>query len=173
MAQFGSIPGNPHLTPSFEPRGFGFTARLFEHQYEGCSAGMAKFPSEEWAKEYMGKLNSNANYEDAAKSWEGAFIFAIQKDGSFDRDAYLYLDLYHGKCRDAKFSFSESDLPAAEYKYSGPFGNWRKLLNKEIDPIQGLLTGKFKLQGSMMKVMRYTKAAKELVNTTAMVQTEF
>jgi len=134
---------------------------------------MAKFPSEEWAREYMEKLNSNASYEDSAKNWEGAFIFAIQKDASFDRDAYLYLDLYHGKCRDAKFSLSESDLPSAEYRYSGPFGNWRKLLNKEIDPIQGLLTGKFKLHGSMMKVMRYTKAAKELVNTTAMVQTEF
>ena len=46
-------------------------------------------------------------------------------------------------------------------------------MNKEIDPIQGLLTGKFKLQGSMMKVMRFTKAAKEMVNTTALVQTEF
>jgi len=134
---------------------------------------MARFPSEEWAKEYLEKLNSNASYEDAAKNWEGAFIFAIQKDPMFDRDAYLYLDLYHGKCRDAKFSLSESDLPVAEYRYSGPYGNWRRLINKEIDPIQGLLTGKFKLQGSMMKVMRFTKAAKEMVNTTAMVQTEF
>ena len=30
-----------------------------------------------------------------------------------------------------------------------------------------------KLQGSMMKVMRITKAAKEMANTTTMIQTEF
>jgi putative sterol carrier protein len=134
---------------------------------------MAKFPSEEWVKEYMEKLNSNPSYADAGRNWEGAINFVIQKDATFDRDAYIYLDLYHGKCRDAKFSFVESDLPVPEFKYSGPYGNWRKLMNKEIDPIQGLLTGKFKLQGSMMKVMRFTKAAKEMVNTTTMVQTEF
>jgi putative sterol carrier protein len=134
---------------------------------------MAKFPSDEWVKEYMAKLNANAVYADAAKNWEGAMVFVVQKDTTFDRDAYIYLDLYHGQCRDAKFSLTESDLPKPEYRYIGPFANWRRLMNKEIDPIQGLLTGKFKLQGSMMKVMRFTKAAKEMVNTTTMVQTEF
>jgi len=134
---------------------------------------MVKFPSDEWLKEYMAKLNANEAYADAGKNWEGALTFVVQKDSVYDKDAYLYLDLYHGKCRDAKFSFVESDLPTPEYHYSGPFTNWQKLINKEIDPIQGLLTGKFKLQGSMMKVMRFTKAAKEMVNTTALVQTEF
>jgi len=134
---------------------------------------LPKFPSEEWTKEYMEKINSNVNYEDAGKNWEGAMTFVVQKDESFDREAYIYLDLYHGKCRDAKFSLVESELPHAEYKYSGPYGNWRKLVNKEIDPIQGLLTGKFKLQGSMMKIMRFTKAAKEMVSTASLVQTEF
>lgn len=134
---------------------------------------MAKFPSDEWVKEYVEKLNSNANYADAAKNWEGALTFIVQKDESFDKEAYIYLDLYHGKCRDAKFSLVESDLPQPEYKYSGPFGNWRRLINKEIDPIQGILTGKFKLQGSMMKIMRFTKAAKEMVSTASLVQSEF
>ncbi len=134
---------------------------------------MAKFPSEEWVKAYMDKLNSNAVYEDSAKNWEGAMTFIVQKDAAFDKDAYIYLDLYHGKCRDGKFSFTEADLPAPAYRYIGPYSNWRRLMNKEIDPIQGLLTGKFKLQGDMMKVMRFTKAAKEMVNTTSQVQTEF
>lgn len=121
----------------------------------------------------MEKLNSNASYEEAGKNWEGALTFVVQKDDSFNGEAYMYLDLYHGKCRDSKFSLVGTDLPVAEYKYSGPYGNWRKLINKEIDPIQGLLTGKFKLQGSMMKIMRFTKAAKEMVNTASQVQSEF
>lgn len=134
---------------------------------------MAKFPSEQWTKEYAEKLNANKSYEDAGKNWEGAITFAVQRDEAFDGEAFMYLDLYHGKCRDAKFSLVESDLPTPEYRYAGSYGNWRKLINKEIDPIQGLLTGKFKLQGSMMKIMRFTKAAKEMVSTASSVQTEF
>ena len=134
---------------------------------------LAKFPSEDWTKEYMAKLNANASYEDAGKNWEGPITFVVQKDESYSGDAYIYLDLYHGKCREARYSQVESDLPKPENKYSGPYGNWRKLINGEIDPIQGLLTGKFKLQGSMMKIMRFTKAAKEMVSTASQVQTEF
>lgn len=134
---------------------------------------MPKFATEEWGKEYVEKLNSNSNYEDAGKNWEGAITFVIQKDESFNKDAYLYLDLYHGKCRDTKFSFTESELPHSEFKYIGPYANWRRLINKEIDPIQGLLTGKFKLRGSMIKIMMFTKAAKEMVSTAATVDTQF
>jgi len=134
---------------------------------------MAKFPSAEWVVEYAAKLNSNSNYEDAARKWEGSMTFVVRKDDAFERDAYIYLDLYHGKCRESKFSFSPGDLPASQYTYSGPYSNWRRLINKEIDPIQGLLTGKFKLEGSMMTIMRFTRAAKEMVATTSMVQTEF
>ena len=137
------------------------------------SARMAKFPSAEWLAEYVTKLNSNANYEDAARKWEGAMTFVVQKDGLFEKDAYLYMDLFHGKCRASQFSYTIGDLPPAQYKYIGPFTNWKRLINKEIDPIQGILTGKFKLEGSMMTIMRFTRAAKEMVATTTHVQTEF
>jgi putative sterol carrier protein len=134
---------------------------------------MAKFPSEEWVMEYVARLNANPNYEDAGRKWEGAMTFVIRKDVAYDKDAYLYLDLYHGKCRGAKFSFIPEELPRSEYKYIGPYTNWKRLINKEIDPIQGILTGKFKLEGSMMTIMRFTRAAKEMVATAASVPTEF
>ena len=134
---------------------------------------MAKFPSDEWVKEYMDKLNSNADYQDAGSKWEGAITFVILKDDTFKDDAYIYLDLYHGKCREARFSNSITDLPKSEFKYIGSYGNWRRLIDGEIDPIKGILTGKFKLEGAMMKIMRYTRAAKEMVNTASRVQSEF
>ena len=134
---------------------------------------MAKFPSDEWVKEYMDKLNSNADYQDAGSKWEGAITFVILKDDTFKDDAYIYLDLYHGKCREARFSKSLTELPKSEFKYIGSYGNWRRLIDGEIDPIKGILTGKFKLEGAMMKIMRYTRAAKEMVNTASKVQSEF
>ena len=32
---------------------------------------MALFPSETWVKEYVDKINSSKDYEEAAASWEG------------------------------------------------------------------------------------------------------
>ncbi|WP_010916653.1 SCP2 sterol-binding domain-containing protein [Thermoplasma volcanium] len=134
---------------------------------------MAKFPSDEWVSEYCNRLNNNPDYADAGKTWEGDILFVVQPDENYSKTEYIYIDLYHGKCRSAKYVHEGEEVPKAEFRYVGKYGNWIRLLNKEIDPIQGILTGKFKLEGSMMKIMRYTKAAKEMVNTAAQVKTEF
>jgi putative sterol carrier protein len=133
---------------------------------------LAKFPSEEWAKIYMQQLNANKSYEDAAKTWEGDFLFIIQADTELKEPATIYMDLWHGKCRGVALVKPGEEKKAA-FSYSGPYGNWKKLINKQIDPIQGLLTGKFKLQGDMAKVLRAVRAAKELVETAGRVPTEF
>ena len=133
---------------------------------------LAKFPSEEWVKLYMEQLNASKSYEDAAKTWEGDFLFVIKADAELKEPSTMYMDLWHGKCRSVALVQPGEDKKAA-FTYSGPYGNWKKLINKQIDPIQGLLTGKFKLQGDMAKVMRAVRAAKELVETASKVPTEF
>ncbi len=120
----------------------------------------------------MEELNANEEYEKAAKDWEGDFLFVCTPEGSLQEEAVFHVDLWHGKCRSARMLTPEEKVETA-FTYTGPYGNWIKLINKEIDPIRGLLTGKFKLKGSMMKVMRYTKAAKLLVETAGQVPTDF
>jgi putative sterol carrier protein len=134
---------------------------------------MPKFPSREWVEAYAAKLNANASYRDAGKTWEGDILFVVEKDSSFPKNSYIYLDLYHGECRKYGYFEDEFSLPNSEFRYRGPYENWKKLINRQIDPIQGILTGKFKLEGPMMKVMRYSRAAKEMVNTATMVDSEF
>ena len=57
------------------------------------------FPSEEWVAKYKELLNANAAYEDAAKTWEGDFVFEVT-----DHKIRFYLDLWHGKCREARMA---------------------------------------------------------------------
>jgi putative sterol carrier protein len=134
---------------------------------------MARFPSNEWVQEYAKKLNENQAYKDAGKTWEGAITFVVEKDETFPRDAFVYLGLYHGECRRALYADSLDQIPKAPYAYKGPYSNWRKLIENQIDPIQGLLAGKFRLDGSLMEIMKYIRAAKEMVATATTVQTEF
>jgi putative sterol carrier protein len=134
---------------------------------------MSKFPSDEWVQEYARKLNENQAYRDAGRTWEGDITFVVEKDDAFPQNAYIYLDLYHGECRSARYADSADKVPKAVYAYKGAYSNWRKLIGNEIDPIQGLLTGKFRLDGSLMEIMKYIRAAREMVSTAATVETEF
>jgi len=56
---------------------------------------------------------------------------------------------------------------------SGPLENWRRVIEKKLDPLQGILTRQFTLKGDMVKVMRAVKAAQELVNCTTRIPTKF
>ena len=133
---------------------------------------MVKFPSDEWIKSYKEELNKNEVYAEAAKDWEGDFLFVMTPGDGLEKEVVFYVDLWHGKCRDA-YQVPNREAKTAAFVYEGSYPNWKKLLNKEIDPIRGLMTGKFKLRGDMAKVMRYIRAAQELVNTTTKVPTEF
>jgi len=131
-----------------------------------------KFPSDEWIKALSSKLNESEAYERSAKDWEGDFLFIVEPDDAYDGTAYLFLGLYHGKSPDAAMVESEEEREA-EYVLRAPFSNWRKVIEGELEPIQGMMTRKLKLAGNMMKIMRYPKAAKEIVSCCALVPSDF
>jgi putative sterol carrier protein len=131
-----------------------------------------RFPSEEWIKVFKDEVNDNSTYEESAKTWEGDFLFIVTPDESLEQEMVFYVDLWHGKCRDA-YLIPNREAKEAEFIYEGSYSNWKQLIYGEIHPIRGLLTRKFKLEGSMTKIMRYTRAATELVNTASRVPTKF
>ncbi|MCE7742312.1 MAG: sterol carrier protein [Candidatus Heimdallarchaeota archaeon] len=133
----------------------------------------AKFPSREWIERFMGVLNNSADYKEAAKTWEGDFLFVIEPDDKLDKQHTFYLDLWHGDCRSVDYIEEGQKGPKTEFEYIGTYSNWLKVINGDLDPIKGILTRKFKLVGDKGKVMRATKAAKELVNSAQKVPTEF
>jgi len=131
-----------------------------------------KFPSDEWVKEFASQLNASEAYERSAKDWEGDFIFICEPDKAYPETRYLFVGLYHGKCTDAIELASEGEREA-QFIIRAPFSSWRKVIEGKLDPISGMMTRKLKLKGDMMKVMRYPKAAKELVNCVSRVPTDF
>ncbi len=131
-----------------------------------------RFPSDEWAKEFAKQLNASEAYERSAKDWVGDFIFIVEADNTLPETAYLFIGLYHGKCTDAALVASEGEREA-QFSIRASATNWRKVIEGKLDPIPGMMTRKLKLKGDMMKVMRYPKAAKEMVNCVSRVPTDF
>ncbi|MEJ5311497.1 MAG: SCP2 sterol-binding domain-containing protein [Anaerolineae bacterium] len=131
-----------------------------------------KFPSDAWIKQLSEHLNASPSYEQSAKNWEGDFVFIIEPDEAFSETAYLYLGLYHGKSP-AAMQVSSPDEKEAGYVISAPFSSWRKVIEGKLDPIQGMMTRRLKLQGDMKMIMRYPKAAKEIIACTKLIPTDF
>jgi putative sterol carrier protein len=80
-------------------------------------------------------------------------IFEISPGGSLKEPISFYLDLWHGKCRDA-YIVDGSRSVKAVFTLLGPYENYVRLLKGELDPMQALLTRKIGVQGNMAVLMR-------------------
>ncbi len=130
------------------------------------------FPSDAWIKAMMEDLNQSQAYAEAAKNWEGDFYFIIEPGGSLDYTVILYMDLWHGKCREA-FEVTDPEARKPAFRLSGPVQTWKKVMTRQLDPMQAMMTGQLRLQGNMAMVMKNVRAAKELVESCTRIPTIF
>jgi putative sterol carrier protein len=131
---------------------------------------MPQFPSDEWIKALMDELNGSESYRQAAKNWEGDFFFVVNEGSGVPQDVYLYMDLWHGECREA-FEATDPSAKTPEFVIRAPVSAWQKVIEKKVDPIRALMTRQLRLKGTMTKIMKYPKAATELVNCCTLVET--
>jgi putative sterol carrier protein len=135
---------------------------------------MPEFPSPEWLAEYVQAINGSAAYREAAATWEGDISYVIQAepDKGLAQDVWAWLDLWHGDCRDAKI-VTPAEGEKARFVIRAPYSRWKEVIRKELDPIKGIMQGKLQLKGDVPTVVRYVKAAQELVNLAGSVPTQF
>ncbi len=131
-----------------------------------------QFGSAEWLQALRDELNRSQAYADAAKNWEGDFYFVVDPDGPVTEPMYLYMDLWHGKCRDVAIVKNRSEKTPA-YVMSGPYSKWKRVVTGQLDPLQALATGQLKLKGNMITIMKYVKAAQEIVRACTRIETQF
>jgi putative sterol carrier protein len=133
---------------------------------------MVDFGTEVWVQALREAINASAGYADAAKTWEGDFYFIVDPKTPGGKEIVMYVDLWHGKCREASL-LSDRAAKQPAFVISAPEVSWRKVIEGKLDPIQGMMTKQLKLSGDMVKIMKAVKAAKELVACTTRVPTKF
>jgi putative sterol carrier protein len=83
-----------------------------------------------------------------------------------------WLDLWHGECRGGGVVTPERG-GEARYLITAPYSRWKDVLLGELDPIKGMMQGKLKVKGDLPTIIRYVRAANELVRLTGEVDTVF
>jgi putative sterol carrier protein len=135
----------------------------------------AEIFTDAWAQAWNDSINQNEDYKKAATKWEGAIGMVMTPDADMGvpEERIVIADLWHGDCRGAKAA-SEAELEEAPYLIKANPTTWKSVLAGKTDPIVGLMGGKLKLaKGSLLALLPYAKAAKELVRSAINVDTTF
>jgi putative sterol carrier protein len=129
----------------------------------------------EWARAWCDALNASDAYRKAAQRWEGSVALVVRADQGQDQshDRAVFLDLHHGICRAAREATSQ-DVAGATYVIEAPPDAWLALLTGALAPMAALLAGQLRLvRGSIMALVPFASAAKELVETGASIHARF
>jgi putative sterol carrier protein len=132
------------------------------------SLEFVQFPSAEWAAAYQKALNENVAYREAATAWVGDILLLVRPPDPNAPAPGVHLELANGSCQSALY-YPDAKSVASEFVYEGTSENWQKLMKHELDPIKAILDGTFRVKGNLAKLMRFTRAAKELVETASNV----
>jgi len=133
-----------------------------------------RFPSDPWFRELAERINDSLEYREAAADWEGdiAFVIEAEPDRGVPEDVWGHLDLWHGACGGGGVVDAERGA-ASRYVIRAPYSRWKDVLRGDLDPVKGMMQGKLRVQGDLPTIVRYVRAANELVHLTGTVETEF
>jgi len=101
----------------------------------------------------MEKLNTDDHYAKVARNWEGDILVIIEPSGPLHQGHKWYLDLWHGKCRDA-YPLEDPNTVAPTVTLLGPYDTYLRIFNGELDTLQALWSRKIEVQGNMALLMR-------------------
>jgi putative sterol carrier protein len=130
------------------------------------------FPSEAWLRELENILNSDEKYAETAKKWEGDLVFKVMPDdkSSGDESFFLYMDLWHGKCREAYLLNSIDAKPDAKFIFEITRGQAIKVLDGEMDAIQAMVTRKLKVRGDIGYMLRNVPVVLDFIRCCRLVE---
>ncbi len=127
--------------------------------------------SEDWAHQWAEELRASDDYRAAAATWEGSLALVMNSRESASKA--VFVDLWHGECRDARQA-SDDDRKAADFVIASDVETWKKVLAGGLEPIMGIMSGRLKPErGSLATLVPQVKAAQELVAAAARVDTVF
>jgi putative sterol carrier protein len=134
------------------------------------------FGTREWCEALFAAVNGSSEYRNAAAKWgvgfNGNLLFGFEAGGGLATPRYLLLRLSGGRCDGAEFVTGPSH-PEAGFTLRAPFPVWREILERRTLAAAAILTGRMKVDGDTIALLRNAGANRALIHCTASVETEF
>jgi putative sterol carrier protein len=134
------------------------------------------FGSPEWCAALRDAVNASSEYRNAASKWgmgfNGNLLFGFEVGGGLSTPFHLFLRLKGGRC-DEVVAVPGPGHPSAGFTLRAPFPVWREILEGRMLAAAAILTGKMKVEGDTIALLRHAGANRALIHCTASVATAF
>lgn len=135
-----------------------------------------RFGTIEWCDALVAAVNASSEYRNAAAKWgvgfNGNLLFAFEPGAGLAAPLYLFLRLKEGRCEGAAYVPGPTH-PDAGFTLRAPFPVWHEILTRRLLAAAAILTGKMKVEGDAIALLRHAGAHRALIHCTASVETEF
>jgi len=134
------------------------------------------FGTEAWAKALAAEINGSSEYRNAAASWGDGFngnvLLVFEADASLPSTRSLLVRLAKGTCGGVEFVDGAAHTDAG-FGLRAPFTVWKDVLERKTLAATAILTGKMKVEGDKMTLLKHTAAHRAMVACAAAIDTEF
>jgi len=134
------------------------------------------FGSPAWSEALRAEINRSSEYRNAAAKWGDGFngnvLLVFDADASLPRRHALLVELAKGACQGASFTDDPQD-PRAGFALRAPFSVWKDILDRKTLAATAMLTGKLKVDGDKMTLLKHTAAHRSLIGCAASLDTEY
>lgn len=134
------------------------------------------YPSQEWCDEWKNAVNASPAMTKAGEKWgvgfNGNLIFEIQPGAGLEKTTYLFIASAAGKCSECRIV---EDPATVEYGFyvKGAYADFKEVVKGDKDFIAGVVTGVFKLDGPMLKIMTNAKFVRAVANSISSFEAEY
>jgi putative sterol carrier protein len=134
------------------------------------------FGTPAWAAALRDEVNRSSEYRNAAATWgvgrNGNLLFAFEADGALAASLHLFLALRAGRCEGAEFTPGPSH-PDAGFTLRAPFTLWREILERRTLAAAAILTGRMRVEGDKLALLRHAGAHRALIHAVSSVPTRY
>jgi putative sterol carrier protein len=129
-----------------------------------------------WCAALQAEINASSEYRNAAAKWgtgfNGNLLLAFEADDALSAPLHLLLGLREGRCTRAEFVPGPRHADAG-FTLRAPFSLWREILERRTLAATAILTGKMKVEGDKLTLLKQASASRALIHCVASVPTEF
>lgn len=135
-----------------------------------------RFGTADWARQLEREINASSEYRSTAAGWgvgfNGNVLLVFEPDGTLAEGKSLLLRLEQGRCLGAEFVRGE-EHPDAGFALRAPFSLWRQVLDQKTTAATAILTGRMKVEGDKMKLLRYAPAHRAILACASALDTVY
>lgn len=135
-----------------------------------------KFGTPEWAQLLVKEVNGSSEYRNAGAAWgdgyNGNVLLVIEPDAKLATGLNLLIRLSKGTCHGAEFT-GDARHPEAGFALRAPYSLWKDVLERKTMAATAILTGRMKVEGDKMTLLKHTAAHRAMVSCCSAIDTDF